>query len=227
VSALEDALMKYRTKGIGRSPLLAASILICGLFAAGCDEHVETIRNWDVPVLKHQTWAWRPAPPRKEARNERPVVSRDVMGGRERVAAGPDPANEMARQELRTSIERQLREKGLVQVSDPEAADFLVDYRFAMRGHNVTVERVYPGGYPGLVCGPYGCWEGWGYGPAEVSFENVRFREGTFALELVKRSSKELAYRARGEEPAHHATFSHDQVEDMVHAMLKRLKPQG
>jgi hypothetical protein len=188
---------------------------------------VEIIRNRDIPVLKHQTWAWRPAPARKEAKNERPVVSRDVIRGRETVATETNPANETARQELRTAIERQLREKGLMQVSDPEVADFLVDYRFAMRGHNVAVERVYPGGYPGLVCGPYGCWEGWGYGPAEVSFENVRFRKGTFALELLKRSSKGLAYRARGEEPAHHATFSHDQVDDMVHALLKGLKPQG
>jgi hypothetical protein len=219
--------MKQAILGYRKSPLLAASLLLGGLCLAGCDEYVEIIRNRDIPVLKHQTWAWRPAPARKEARNERPVVSRDVIGGREAVAAGTEPANEMVRQELRTEIERQLTAKGLMQVSDPEAADFLIDYRFAMRRHNVTVEHVYPGAYPGLVCGPFGCWEGWGYGPSEVSFENVRFREGTFALELLKRSSKELAYRARGQEPAHHATFSHDQVEDMVHALLKRLKPQG
>ena len=155
------------------------------------------------------------------------MVSRDVLGGRETVAAESNAVNETVRQELRAAIERQLAEKGLKQVSDPEAADFLVDYRFAMRRHNVTVERVYPGAYPGLVCGPFGCWEGWGYGPGEVSFENVRFREGTFALELVKRSSKELAYRARGEEPAHHGAFSNDQVNDMVHALLKGLKPRG
>jgi len=210
-----------------KSPLLATSILLGGLWLAGCDEHVETIRNRDVSVLKHQTWAWRPAPARKEPRSERPVVSRDVLGGRETVAAESNAVNETVRQELRAAIERQLAEKGLKQVSDPEAADFLVDYRFAMRRHNVTVERVYPGAYPGLVCGPFGCWEGWGYGPGEVSFENVRFREGTFALELVKRSSKELAYRARGEEPAHHGSFSNDQVNDMVHALLKGLKPKG
>ena len=206
---------------------MAAAILLGGLLLAGCDEHVEIIRDRDIPVLKHQTWAWRPAPARKEARNERPVVSRDVIGGRETLEMEADPANETVRQKLRAAIERQLTEKGLTQVSDPAAADFLVDYHFAMRGHNVRVERVYPGAYPGLVCGPFGCWQGWGYGPAEVSYENVRFREGTFVFDFIKHNPNRLAYRAIGQEPAHHATFSNDQVNDMVHALLKGLKPKG
>jgi len=212
---------------MGRSPLMAASILLGGLLLAGCEEHVEIIRNRDIPVFKQQTWAWRPAPARKEAKNERPVVSRDVIGGRETVAREADPANEIVRQELRTAIERQLTAKGLTQVSDPAAADFLVDYHFAMRRRNVRVERVYPGAYPGLVCGPFGCWQGWGYGPAEVSYENIRFREGTFLFDFIKHNPNRLAYRAIGQEPAHHATFSNDQVDDMVHALLKGLKPKG
>jgi len=212
---------------IGRLPLLAASILLCGLGLAGCDEHVEIIRDRDIPVLKHQTWAWRPAPVRKEAKNERPVISRDVIGSRETVVKENDPANEIVRNELRTAIERRLTEKGLTQVTDAVAADFLVDYHFAMRRHNVTVERVYPGAYPGLVCGPYGCWQGWGYGPPEVSYENVRFREGTFVFDLFKRDAKRVAYRAIGMEPPYRTTISHDQVDSMVHALLKDLKPKG
>ena len=219
--------MGYRMNRLGKSPLMAASILLGGLLLAGCDEHVQIIRDRDIPVLKHQTWAWRPAPARKEAKNERPVVSRDVIGGRETVAREADPANEVVRQELRTAIERQLSAKGLTQVSDPDAADFLVDYHFAMRRRNVTVEHVYPGAYPGLVCGPFGCWQGWGYGPPEVSYENVRFGEGTFVFDFIKRNPNRLAYRANGQEPVHHATFSNDQVNDMVHALLKGLKPKG
>jgi hypothetical protein len=219
--------MEHRMNGIAKSLLLATSVLICGLLLAGCDEHVEIIRNRDIAVLKHQTWAWRPAPARKEAKDERPVISRDVIGGRETIATVNDPANENVRQELRTAIERHLTEKGLMQVSDPAGADFLVDYHFALRRHNVTVERVYPGAYPGLVCGPFGCWQGWGYGPPEVGYENIRFREGTFVFGLVKREPKGLAYRAIGVEPPHHGTFSHDQVDSMVHALLKGLKPKG
>jgi hypothetical protein len=186
------------------------------------------MRNRDIPVLKHQTWAWRPAPAKTEAKNERPVVSRDVIGSRTAaVAPEPNPAYETVRQELRTAIERQLTEKGLAQVSDPAAADFLVDYHFAMRGHNATVARVYPGAYPGLVCGPFGCWREWGYGPAAVGYENVRFREGTFVFDLFQREPKGLAYRAKGLEPPYRSMFTQDQVNDMVHALLKGLKPEG
>ena len=219
--------MKSWMNRFGRSPLLAAAIVLCGLGLAGCDEHVEIIRDRDIPVLKHQTWAWRPAPARKEVKNERPVISRDVTGNRTTPTMERDPANETVRQDLRTAIERHLTDKGLTQVSDPAAADFLVDYHFAMRRRNVTVQRVYPGAYPGLVCGPFGCWQGWGYGPPEVSYENVRFREGTFVFDLFKRDSKRLAYRAIGLEPPYRTALTHDQVDSMVHALLRGLKPKG
>jgi hypothetical protein len=226
--------MKYRMNSSGKWSLLAAAILLGGLVLAGCNEYVEIIRNREIPVLKHQTWAWRPAPAKPgvkpEAKDERPVISRDVIGSRQPVqpvAQAPDSANETVRNELRTAIERHLTEKGLTQVSDPAAADFLVDYHFAIRSNKVAVERVYPGAYPGLVCGPFGCWQGWGYGPAEVGYENIRFREGTFVFYLFKREPKGLAYRAIGVEPPHHDTFTHDQVDSMVHALLKGLKPKG
>jgi hypothetical protein len=206
--------MAHVLKGYKKSILLAVPVLLCGLLATGCDERVEIMRNRDIPVLKHQTWAWRPAPAKAEAKNERPVVSRDVIGGRTAaVAPEQDPAYETVRQELRTAIERQLTEKGLTQVSDPAAADFLVDYHFAMRRHNATVARVYPGAYPGLVCGPFGCWREWGY--------------GTFVFDFFQREPKGLAYRANGLEPPYRTAFTQDQVNDMVHALLKGLKPKG
>jgi len=226
VSALEDALMKYRIKGIGRSPLLAASILICGLFAAGCDEHIDVIRDPDIPVVKGSTWAWKPAATSRDA-DRRPVVSRDVITRGETVARDTGANNEIVRQRIRTAIEQTLSSKGLRQVSDPQAADFLVDYHVAVRRHNVTVEHVYPGGYPGLVCGPYGCWESWGWGPTEVSYENIRFREGTVVFDFVKQSSRRLVYRAIGQKPVHRDTFNEGEISEFVRHMLGKLKTNG
>jgi len=214
-------------------PAIVAAAAFLGLFLAGCDEHVQIIRDHDIRIAKHATWAWRPAEPPREAardsgRSDRQVVSRDVIGrGGEPVVQENDPAVDIERREVRAELERQLSAKGLTQVSDPGAADFLVDYHFAVRRRSATVPYAYGGYYPGLVCGPFGCWGGWGYGPTYVGYENVHFREGMFVFDFVKQSGHQIAYRAIGEEPVHKAQFSHDQIHDMVHALLKDLKTVG
>lgn len=218
--------MKYRTNGIGKSPLLAASVLICGLLFAGCDDRIAVIRDPDIPIPRGSTWAWKAVAPAKEA-DRRPVVSRDVLSRGETIAREPGANNEIVRQRMRTAIEQTLSSKGLRQVSDPQAAEFLVDYHVAVRRHDVTVERVYPGGYPGLVCGPYGCWESWGWGPTAVSYENIRFREGTVVFDFVKQSNKRLAYRAIGQKPVHRDTFNQGEISEFVRHMLGKLKTSG
>jgi hypothetical protein len=218
--------MKVRTQSKESSPLLAAAIVICGLWLAGCDDHITVIRDPDIPVHQGNTWAWRPmAPPKDEDR--RPVVSRDVISRRESIARDPSGSNDIVRQRIRVAIEQTLSSKGLRQVRDPQDADFLVDYHVAVRRHEVTVQHVYPGGYPGLVCGPYGCWESWGWGPPEVSYENIRFREGTVVFDLTKQSSRRLAYRAIGQKPVHRDTFNQDEISEFIHHMLGKLKTSG
>jgi Domain of unknown function (DUF4136) len=226
VSVLEDALMKYRMNGIGRSPLVAASVLICGLLVAGCDDRVTVIRDSNITIPKGSTWAWKPVAPSKDA-DRRRIVSRDVISRGETVAREPGANHEIVRQRIRTAIEQTLASKGLRQVSDAQAADFLVDYHLAVRRHDTTVERVYPGGYPGLVCGPYGCWESWGGGPPEVSYENIRFREGQVVFDFVKQSTKRRAYRAIGQKPVQRDTFNQDEINEFVHHMLGKLKTNG
>ncbi len=215
--------MTYRTKGFGKSLLLAVPVLFCGMLLAGCDEHITVMRDPDIPVPKGSTWAWKPAAPTKDS-DKRPVVSRDVISRGETVVREPDGNREIVRQHIRTAIEQMLSSKGLRQVSDPQAADFLADYQVAVRRHDVTVRHVYPGGYPGLVCGPFGCWESWGWGPAAVGYENIRFREGTVIFDFVKQSTKRLAYRAIGQKPVHRDTFNQDEISEFVHHMLGRLK---
>ncbi len=218
--------MNYRMKGMGRSPLRAACVLIGGLLLAGCDDHITVIRDPDIPVPKGSTWAWKPTAPAKDA-DRRPVVSRDVISRGETIAREPGAHSEIVRQRIRTAIEQTLSSKGLRQVSDPRDAEFLVDYQVAVRRRNVAVERVYPGGYPGLVCGPYGCWESWGWGPPLVGYENIRFREGTVVFDLRKQSTKRLAYRAIGQKPVHRDTFNQGEINEFVEHMLGKLKTNG
>ncbi len=209
-----------------RAPLFTASAIACAVLLAGCDEYVHVTRDPDAHIARHATWAWRPAQ-EESRRGSRPVVSRDVITRNETVTREDTADNDALRGKVKTAIERNLSEKGLKEVSDPAAADFLVDFHIAVRRRNMTVERVYPGAYPGLVCGPFGCYSGWGYGPAAVGYENIRFREGTIVLDVVQNPANHLVYRAVGEKPFRRDTFSfsQDEVNGLVHHLLKDLKP--
>jgi len=206
-----------------RAPLFAAGAIACVALLAGCDEYVHTTRDPDVRVARHATWAWRPA--QEEGRRSRPVVSRDEITRGEAVTREDTADNEALRGKVKTAVQQNLSQKGLKEVSDPATADFLVDFHIAVNRRNVTVG--YPGAYPGLVCGPFGCYSGWGYGPAAVGYENIRFREGTIVLDVVQNPANHLVYRAVGEKPVRRDTFSFTQseVNGLVQHLLKDLKP--
>jgi hypothetical protein len=211
--------------------LKAKSLLLCiaagfGVFAlSGCDDHVRITRDPDLHIAKHATWAWRPM--QASTQDSRPVISRDVISRGDTVVRDTDANNEKVREQVKTAIEHALASKGLTQVNDPAEVDFLADYHFAVRRHNVTVQRVYPGAYPGIVCGPFGCWQGWGWGPPGVGFENIRFREGTIVFDFLKTLTEHQAYRAVGEKPVQPNTLSLTQgeINELVGHLLKDLKP--
>jgi hypothetical protein len=216
--------------------LLAAGAFLSLIFLAGCDEYVQVTRDRDVRIARNATWAWRPAVEEAAAARDtrpgdsRPVISRDDLRRDQRAQPArrdPDANDEVVRGRVKTAIEQALTSKGFKQVSDPAAADFLVDYKFAVNRHNATVPVGYGGAYPGLVCGPFRCWESWGYGPAFAGYENIHFREGTIVFDWVQQSTKHLAYRAVGEKRVRRDAFSLTQndINDLVHHLLKDLKP--
>jgi hypothetical protein len=214
-----------------KAVMLAATACLLGFVAAGCDEHVQITKDPDIRLHRGQTWAWRPdAPPPAAARdrsNGRPVVSRDVIQQRREAPRDVVGDNQVVQDRVRNSIQQNLTSKGLQQVSDPATADFLVDYHFAVQRRNETVQTVYPGGaYPGLVCGPYRCWEGWGYGPPVVGYERIHFREGTIAFDLFQQSTQHLMYQAVGQKTVRRDTFSltQDEINGLVEHLLKDLK---
>jgi len=208
---------------IKRSVVFGISAMLCGVILAGCDDYVQITRDPDVRIRKLATWAWRPATEQAKERDSRPIVSRDVISRRETVVRDTSANNEAVRQRVKTAIEQNLASKGLTQISNPQAADFLVDYNFAVERRNATV----PVSYPGLVCGPYGCWESGGWGP--VGYEHIRFREGTIVFDFVQQSTKHLVYRAVGEKHVNRDTFTltQDDINGLVHHLLKDLHTKG
>ena len=214
--------MPSRRFATPRVLLIAGAALLCAFVLTGCDERVQITRDRDVHFTRRATWAWRPMEENR-GRDTRRVISRDDINRRETVTRDTYADNDVLRDKVKIAIEANLREKGFRQLSDPEAADFLVDYHLGVQRRNVTV--AYPAG--GLVCGPFGCYDGWGWGPGPVGYERIHFREGTFVLDIVQRGSNRPAYRAVGEKPVHRDAFSFSQheVNDMVHHLLKDLRP--
>lgn len=207
-----------------------AGVLAGGLFLAGCDDNVEIIRDPDIHIAKGMTWAWRPvnAPEGSAANTDnRKVISRDVITPpqQQRLESNRDWNTEANRDILKAAIAKNLQSKGLTQVGDPSLADFWVDYHVAVKTQTATIQRVYPGGYPGVVCGPYGCWSGWGWGPPEVAFQNVRYHEGTFVIDLALRQPRKLAYRAISQKELNNKhTITPYQADEAVSHLLKGLK---
>ena len=207
-------------------------VLLGGLVLSGCNDDVEVLRDPDVRVAKGMTWAWRPmTPPPAAKRDEdtRPVLSRDVIAApppTQHMESNRDWNTEANRNQLKEAIERALKSRGLVQVNDPATADFLVDYHLAVRTQKARVGTVYPGGYPGLACGPYGCWSGWGWGPPEVEYRTVRWHEGTFVLDIALRNPKKLAYRAISQKELNKQTITPYMAEEAVNHLLKSFKPK-
>jgi hypothetical protein len=229
--------MRNLHPSIATKRLLSVAAVLSLILVAGCDERVRVTRDRDVRIPKHATWAWRPAvqepaPARDAARrDDRPVISRDTLSRNQspnRIAERePNADDELMRGKVKAAIEEQMTKKGFTQVSDPAAAEFLVDYKFAVQRHNETVPAVYGGAYPGLVCGPFRCWSGWGYGPAYVGYENIHFRAGMIVFDFVQRSTKHLVYRAVGEKPVSYDAFSltQKQINGLTYLLLEDLKP--
>ena len=111
-----------------KTPLCAAAMVACAFLLAGCDEYVRITRDRDVHIARHATWAWRRTQQEQSSRKgSRPVTSRDVITRGETVTRDRDADNEILRDKVKTAIERNLSEKGLKEVSDPGAADFVIE----------------------------------------------------------------------------------------------------
>jgi hypothetical protein len=193
-------------------------------FVAGCNEYVTTERNPEIPIHKHATWAWRPVEV-QPARESRPVISRDEPNQGARPVPQSEASTEILRGQIRVAITKELKDKGFKEVTDPNAAAFLVDYHIAVKDQSAAVPVGYGGGYPGVVCGPYGCVQSWGWGPPAYGYQNIKFRSGTMVFDFLQASTHKVAFRAIGNKPvgAGLTTFKQSDVNSLVGAVLWKL----
>ena len=223
-----------RTQGFGKSRAGRMGIvaLACAAVLAGCDEHVVVDRDPGVRIQRGMTWAWRPQPAQQAAREEggRKVISRDVITPRgdrpqREFPRYNDPQKDVVHTRTRIAIEQTLASKGLTQVSDPAAADFLVDYQVAVESHRGRV--AVPVDQPVLVCGYYGCWQSWGYwGPTGYAVRTYRYRTGLIIFDLMRRADDKLGFRSTYEKPLDWNGLDQEHVTSGVKRMLRDLKPQ-
>lgn len=215
--------------------LPCAVVLACAGVFAGCDDHVIVDRDPSVRIQRGMTWAWRPQPQAQaqetRSEGERKVISRDVISPRDNrpqreAGRNVDTSKDIVHTRIRIAIEQNMASKGLTQVTDPAAADFLVDYQMGIQNRR---ERVaVPVAPPVLVCGYYGCWNSWGYwGPAGYAVRTVRYTEGTIIFDLVRRGDDKMAYRASYEKVLDWNSLDPEHVNSGVKKMLKELKPQN
>ncbi len=209
-----------------RLTLPAILAVAAGLGLAGCDDRVFYDRDSSIPIRHGMTWAWRPASPPPQSSSDHRVVSRDRIGSNQEMGPSrefrrnPDWEHDIVRNRIAHAIEQNLSAKGLVQVGDPSRADFLVDFQFGVQRRR---ERVATPVYsPGLVCGYYGCWNGF-YGGTYL--HTIQYHEGTIAFDLFDQRSGRPAYHAVGEnEPRRDSYRDHEVFEGAKH-LLKGLKP--
>ena len=206
--------------------LLTAAGLFSLALVVGCNEYVTTERNPEVPIPKHATWAWRPVEAQPvAAREARPVISRDEPNQHSKPVPQSEASTEILRGQIRVAITKELKGKGFKEVTDPNAATFLVDYHIAVRDQSATVPVGYGGGYPGVVCGPYGCVNSWGWGPPAYGYQNIKFRTGTMVFDFLQASTHKVAFRAIGNKPVGSGltTFKQSDVNSLVGAVLWKL----
>ena len=213
--------------------ILVVLMVGCAAVLAGCDDHLTVDHDPSVKIHKGMTWAWRPMPQEThgaQSSGARKVISRDVISQRgapvpqRSIPVHADPQRNMEHMRTRIAIEQTLAAKGLNQVTDPDAADFLVDYQVGVENKSERVAVPY--NPPVLVCGYYGCWQSWGYwAPAGYAMRTEHYSEGSIVFDLVRGEDEKLAYRAVYAKKLDSKGMDQQHVTSGVQKMLEQLKP--
>lgn len=96
---------------------------------------------------------------------------------------------------VQTAIEGALHAKGFRRTEAPSNAEILVAYHVGLKTRTET--RPARSSVTQPNCAFPGCNVGWGvYGPPQVQMRNVKYEEGTLALDLLDRRTGKLLWRS-------------------------------
>ena len=113
------------------------------------------------------------------------------------VNADPSQSNTIVQGRIQKAIDGQLAKKGYKRVYDVEQAEFVVRYFWNVKKDTQLVTTTTPVMDPYMGWGwGYGYGWGWGYTGFATSTAPVTITEGTFILDMVKKDTKKLAWRA-------------------------------
>jgi hypothetical protein len=194
---------------VRRFPLL----FVAAWLAAGCSGHVETELNPGVRIAAGDRYAW-----------ETPG-NRELQGERNPLANSP-----ALNEKIHRAVDAELARKGLRLVGDVESADFTVHYHLGITRRREWVGDTMPGPWgpvPYAHCGRHGCHGAWAwgwYGPPEIHYREVTYREGTLMLDLTERTTGRIAFRAVGRKPVERDDVTEAGVRDAVEELLEDLE---
>lgn len=189
-------------------------LFLAALAIAGCDDGVKVDSNPTIPIRAGATWSWgiHAGSMNKEAKEE-PMLDNQITRGR-----------------IKQSIADSLAAKGLREVANPEEADFIVHYHVGISNQTASVAQTVPGRHarPVLVCNAFACWQTWQWGywgpPEVIGYHTVNYKEGTLMIDIVQRSSDQLAWRGVNTGAVENGTPSASDITKGVNRLLRDLK---
>jgi len=154
--------------------------IVAALAVAGCGPSIQFDRDETIPIPAGATYAYPPEDHSKDAQ------------------ADPSQSNTIVQGRIQKAIDGQLAKKGYKRVFDIEQAEFVVRYFWNVKKDTQLVTTTTPVMDPYMGWGwGYGYGWGWGYGGGfATSTAPVTITEGTFILDMVKKDTKKLAWRA-------------------------------
>jgi uncharacterized protein DUF4136 len=131
--------------------------------------------------------------------------------------------NSLVVQRARDAIESELAHKGFVDVGDPAAADFIVDFTIGSR------ERVDGKSYPTLYGMPYRNYpDWWGYRYRGNAIDVHQYREGTLSIDAFDAHTHKPVWHGWASKELTSSDLENSQqaIRAAVEAVLRKFPPQ-